>query len=180
MKTVTLDDPAVVKKLFGDVRFAWLWLPIRLFLGWEWLSHGVEKLHNPKWTVTGDALRAFWERATVVPPPPAKPAIAYEWYRDLIGSLLSGGHHVWFAKFVVFAELAIGVALIIGAFTGIAAFLGGFMNWNFLMAGTAATNPLLFALATWLVLAWKNAGWIGADRYLLPYLGTPRPVDDDV
>ena len=29
------------------------------------------------------------------------------------------------------------------------------------------------ALATWLVLAWKNAGWIGADRYLLPYLGTP-------
>lgn len=41
------------------------------------------------------------------------------------------------------------------------------------MAGTAATNPLLFAVATWLVLAWKNAGWIGADRWLLRWLGTP-------
>jgi len=87
--------------------------------------------------------------------------------------MVAGGHYVWFATLVVFAELAIGVALILGAFTGVAAFFGGFMNWNFLMAGTAATNPLLFVLATWLVLAWKNAGWIGADRYLLPYLGTP-------
>ena len=102
-----------------------------------------------------------------------KPPIAYGWYRDFIEGMLAGGHHVWFAKLVVCAELAIGVALILGAFTGIAAFFGGFMNWNFLMAGTAATNPLLFALATWLVLAWKNAGWIGADRYLLPFLGTP-------
>ena len=108
-----------------------------------------------------------------MPPPPAKPPIAYGWYRDFLEGLLAGGHYAWFAKLVVFAELAIGAALIIGAFTGIAAFFGGFMNWNSLMAGTAATNPLLFVLATWLVLAWKNAGWIGADRYLLRYLGTP-------
>jgi len=173
MKAVTFEDPPVLKTLFGDTRFAWLWLPIRLFLGWEWLSHGIEKLGNPKWTVTGDALRGFWDRAIAMPAPPGKPPIAYGWYRDFVEGLLTGGHYSWFAKLVVFAELAIGVALIVGAFTGIAAFFGGFMNWNFLMAGTAATNPLLFVLATWLVLAWKNAGWIGADRYLLPYLGTP-------
>jgi len=163
----------MAKALFGDARFGWLWLPIRLFLGWEWLSHGIEKLHNPKWAVTGDALRGFWERAVQVPAPPAKPPIAYDWYREFIGTLLAGGHYTWFSKLVIAGELAIGVALIVGAFTGIAAFCGGFMNWNFLMAGTAATNPLLFALATWLVLAWKNAGWIGADRYLLPSMGTP-------
>jgi thiosulfate dehydrogenase (quinone) large subunit len=173
MRAVTFEDPPVLKTLLGDARFAWLWLPIRLFLGWEWLSHGLEKLNNPKWAVTGDALRAYWERATAVPAPPAKPPIAYEWYRGFLESMLAGGHYTWFAKVVMCAELAIGVALILGAFTGIAAFFGGFMNWNFLMAGTAATNPLLFAIATWLVLAWKNAGYIGADRYLLPYLGTP-------
>ena len=35
----------------------------------------------------------------------------------------------------------IGIALILGAFTGVAAFAGGFMNWNFIMAGTGSTNP---------------------------------------
>jgi hypothetical protein len=35
------------------------------------------------------------------------------------------------------------------------------MNWNFVMAGTASRNGLLFAIATWLVLAWKMAGGIG-------------------
>jgi thiosulfate dehydrogenase [quinone] large subunit len=50
------------------------------------------------------------------------------------------------------------------------------LNWNFVMAGTASTNALLFAISTWLVLAWKTAGWIGLDRWLLPALGTPwRP-----
>lgn len=42
-----------------------------------------------------------------------------------------------------------------------------------MMAGTAATNLLLFAIATWLVLAWKTSGWIGLDRWLLAGRGTP-------
>ena len=32
---------------------------------------------------------------------------------------------------------------------------------------------LLFAAAVWLTLAWKAAGWIGLDRWLLPLLGMP-------
>lgn len=170
---VVFEDPPLARMLFGDPRFGWLWLPIRLFLGWDWLSHGLEKAWNPKWISTGEALKGFWERAVQVPPPPGRPAIAYGWYRDFIEALLTGGHHAWFAKLVVFGEVAIGVALILGAFTGIAAFFGGLMNWNFMMAGTAATNPLLFAIATWLVLSWKTSGWVGIDRWLLPALGTP-------
>jgi thiosulfate dehydrogenase [quinone] large subunit len=42
-----------------------------------------------------------------------------------------------------------------------------------MMAGSASTNPVLFVLAVLLMLAWKNAGWIGLDRWLLPALGTP-------
>jgi thiosulfate dehydrogenase (quinone) large subunit len=63
--------------------------------------------------------------------------------------------------------------LILGAFVGVAAFFGGFMNWSFIMAGSASTNGMLFAIATWLVRAWRNAGWIGLDRWLLPMAGTP-------
>jgi thiosulfate dehydrogenase [quinone] large subunit len=62
---------------------------------------------------------------------------------------------------------------LLGAFTGIAAFFGSFLNMNFLLAGTVSTNPMLFALSTFLVLSWKVCGYYGFDRYLLPKLGVP-------
>ena len=33
--------------------------------------------------------------------------------------------------------------------------------------------PIFSVLGVLLILAWKNAGYIGVDRYLLPLLGTP-------
>jgi thiosulfate dehydrogenase [quinone] large subunit len=66
---------------------------------------------------------------------------------------------------VVAGEILIGVALILGAFTGIAAVFGAFMNWNFMMAGTASISPVLFFLAILVVLAWRTAGWWGLDRW---------------
>jgi thiosulfate dehydrogenase [quinone] large subunit len=102
-----------------------------------------------------------------------KPAIAYDWYRGFIETLINAEAHTWFSKIIIFGELAVAVALILGAFVGVAAFFGGMMNWSFIMAGSASTNGMLFAIATWLVLAWRNAGWIGLDRWLLPMIGTP-------
>ena len=37
---------------------------------------------------------------------------------------------------------------------------------------TAAMGTRLI-LGVLVVLAWRNAGWIGLDRFLLPLLGTP-------
>jgi thiosulfate dehydrogenase [quinone] large subunit len=182
-----VEDPPIARLLFADTRAAWLWLPLRLYLGWSWLSSGWGKLQNPAWIDTGDALRAFWENGVRLDP---KPVIAVGWYRDFIQAMLDAQAYTWFAKIVVAGEILIGIALILGAFTGIAAFLGGFLNWNFIMAGTASTNALLFAIATGLVLGWKVSGWVGLDRWLLPMLGTPwragglrgghdtRPLDD--
>jgi len=78
-----------------------------------------------------------------------------------------------FAWMVAWGEVLVGISLIVGLLTGIAAFFGGFMNASFLLAGTVSSNPVLFILGTWLVLAWKVAGWYGLDRWALPYLGTP-------
>src|SRR6185436_18095354 len=97
---------------------------------------------------------------------------------SFIEYLASSGAHTWFSKVIIFGELAIAAALIFGAFVGVAAFFGGLMNWSFIMAGSASTNGMLFAIATWLVLAWRNAGWIGLDRWLLPLLGTPWKAGD--
>jgi thiosulfate dehydrogenase [quinone] large subunit len=168
-----LEDPPIAKKLFGDTRLAWLWLPLRLYLGYAWLTSGWGKFQNPRWVQTGEALRDFWTNGVQIDP---KPVIAVEWYRGFIQGMLDAQAYTWFAKVVVAGELLVGVALILGAFTGLAAFTGGFLNWNFVMAGTASTNALLFAISTWLVLAWKTAGWVGLDRWLLSALGTPwRP-----
>ena len=41
------------------------------------------------------------------------------------------------------------------------------------MAGSASTNPLLFVCAVAIILGWKVAGYIGADYFLLRWIGTP-------
>ena len=70
-------------------------------------------------------------------------------------------------------EVLVGLGLIVGALVGIAAFFGTLMNFNFLLAGSSSTNPVLFGLGVFLVLGWKVAGYIGLDRVLLNSLGTP-------
>jgi thiosulfate dehydrogenase [quinone] large subunit len=101
---------------------------------------------------------------------------------------IKDGSHFWFLQHAVlphtavwgnmvsWGESLVGVALILGIFTGLTAFFGVFMNMNYLLAGTVSTNPILLVIAVLLMLAWKTAGWWGLDRWLLPALGTPwRP-----
>lgn len=168
-----VSDPPIAQFIFSDTRFAWFWLIMRLYLGFTWLSSGWGKFTNPAWVNTGEALKGFWVGALKTDP---KPVIYFDWYRQLIQYLVDTQAWTWFSKLVVFGELLVGTAMILGVFTGVAAFFGGFLNWNFIMAGTASSNPVLFTLAVLLILAWKTAGYVGLDRYLLPLLGTPwRP-----
>ena len=78
-----------------------------------------------------------------------------------------------FGYLVAYGEVLVGLALIAGFVTGIAAFFGTVMNMSFLLAGTVSVNPVLFAVGTMLVLAWRVAGHWGLDYWLLPKLGTP-------
>lgn len=171
-KGTIVQDPPFAQTLFNDTRSSILWLVLRIWLGYQWVEAGLHKISAPEWTQTGVALKGFWEKAVVIPDT-GRPAISFDWYRSFIQFLLDHQSYVWFAKLVAYGEFLVGVALIIGLFTGIAALLGGFMNWNFIMAGSASTNGYLFFISVLLVLAWKVAGYIGVDYFLLPYLGTP-------
>ena len=172
-QTVVFTDPPIAEKLLNSTTYSLLWLVVRLYVGYQWLTSGLGKLQNPAWMSTGEALKGFWTRAVAIPEAPARPAISFDWYRAFIQGLLDSGSYVWFAKLVAIGEVLIGVALILGLFTAFAAFFGGFMNWNFMMAGTASINPVLFPLSILLILAWKTAGYWGLDRFVLPILGTP-------
>jgi thiosulfate dehydrogenase (quinone) large subunit len=169
---VTIPDPPLAQLLFSTTRFAWLWMIVRIYLGYDWVSHGWDKIAGTGWVDGGASLKGFWTNAIKIPEQ-GRPPIAYGWYRSFIEFMLNNEWYSWFAPLVAYGEFLIGVALILGAFVGIAAFFGAFLNWNFVMAGAASTNGMLLVLAIVLILAWKVAGWYGLDRWLLPLLGTP-------
>jgi thiosulfate dehydrogenase [quinone] large subunit len=169
---VEIQGPAFSRYLFYNSRAGLFWLPIRLFVGIAWLDAGLHKLTGGGWVDGGSALRSYWERAAAIPEE-GRPPITYEWYRDFIQLLLDNGAESWFAWVITLGEVAVGVGLLIGMLTGVAAFFGAFMNMSFLLAGSASTNPVLFTLAIGLILAWRVAGYYGVDRYLLPILGAP-------
>lgn len=166
----TLETPSFITLLFSDKRFAILWLPIRVWLGMQWIEAGYHKVTNPAWMQTGAALKGFWTGAIQIPAE-GRPPIAYAWYREFLQTMLDAQAYTWFAKLISVGEILIGIALILGIFVGLTAFLGGFLNWNFIMAGAASVNGVFFGLSVLLVLAWKIAGYIGLDYYLLPRIG---------
>jgi thiosulfate dehydrogenase [quinone] large subunit len=171
-KGETVTNPPLAEFLFNDTRMAIVWLVLRIWLGYKWINASLGKIENPAWVQTGDALKGFWTGAVAIPAE-GRPAISFDFYRNFLQFMLDAQAYTWFAKLVAYGELLIGIALIIGAFTGIAAFFGAFMNWNFMMAGSASSNPMLFVVALGLILAWRVAGYLGADYYLLRWLGTP-------
>ena len=169
---VLIQDPPIAQFLFQNSKASIIWLILRLYIGYEWIEAGWHKFTDPAWMETGQGIMGFWTRA-LGNAPNGNPIIVYGWYRNFIQFLVDSGSHPWFAKLIVFGELAVGLGLIVGALVGVAAFFGALMKISFLMAGTVSTNPVLFFAGILLILAWKNAGYIGVDRFLLPMLGTP-------
>ncbi len=167
-----IPEPPFARFLFSDTRASWLWLIARLYLGYEWISAGLEKLTSPAWTgaLAGTALSGFIKGA-LSKTGGANPAVQ-GWYATFLRDVVLP-HVKVFSYLVAFGETLVGAALILGLLTGIAAFFGVVMNANYLLAGTVSTNPILIILGALVMLAWRNAGWIGLDRWVLPALGTP-------
>src|SRR3989338_10400857 len=167
-----IPESKLSRLLFADTRFALIWLVARLYVGWVWFEAGLEKVQNPAWagSTAGAAMKGYIMGA-IAKASGEHPAVQ-DWYAGFLNSVVIPNISV-FSYLVAYGELLVGIALILGIFTGIAAFFGGFMNMNFLLAGTVSVNPILFLFELFLILAWRVAGWWGLDRYLLPFLGTP-------
>jgi thiosulfate dehydrogenase [quinone] large subunit len=167
-----VQDPAIARFLFSDTRAAALWLPVRLFYGWSFLDASLHKLQSPAWMSTGDALKGYWTKAVAISDTGTGP-ITYDWWRQFLQAMLDAQAYTWFAKVVAVGEFMVGLGVLVGGLVGIAAVFGVTMNVAFLLSGSASTNPVLLLAGIALIMAWKVAGWIGADRFLLPLLGTP-------
>jgi thiosulfate dehydrogenase (quinone) large subunit len=168
-----IPEPPIAKFLFADTRMAWVWLIVRLYVGYEWLSAGWEKMTGGGWVFSGHdgaALKGF-AMGALAQTTGAHPAVQ-GWYAAFLQNVVLPNAAA-FSYMVTFGEVLIGLGLIVGCLTGIAAFFGVFLNLNFLLAGAVSINPVIGTLALFLILAWRIAGFYGIDSYLLPLLGTP-------
>lgn len=170
-------NPPWIEWLFDDTRSAPLWFIIRIYLGWAWLTAGWHKIMSPAWVGpnAGAAVEGFTRNAlTKVTGPHPDVSGWYAWFlENIVLHNLSAWSHA-----IAWGEVLVGLGLIVGAFTGIAAFFGLLMNFNFLLAGTVSTNPILFALGLLVLMGWKVAGYIGLDYFILCLIGTPWRGDD--
>src|SRR5262249_16782205 len=95
-----------------------------------------------------------------------------DWYGSFLQNFVTP--NAGFFSFIVsWGEVAVGLGILLGCLTGIAAGFGVLMNMNYLLAGTVSINPVLGILGLFLVLSWRVCGWLGIDAYLLPALGLP-------
>ena len=93
-----------------------------------------------------------------------KGGASYGWWAGFLHNFVIPNAS-WIGRFISLGEILIGVALILGLFTGVAAFAGLSLNIIYMFTGSAGVNPMYAILSVLLVLAWRNAGWI-----------RPRPI----
>ena len=170
MKHYTIQESPISHFFFNNTKISIFWLVVRLYVGYEWSTAGWEKVTNSAWfgTSAGSSITGFLTKA-VTKAGGAHPDVQ-GWYASFLQNVVLA-HPVLWSNIISLGELAVGIALILGIFTGIAAFFGLFMNLNYLLAGTVSTNPILFTLSIGLILAWKVSGYIGFDRFILRKLG---------
>ena len=168
MNTHTVEQSAFIHFFTANTMSAPFWLVVRLYLGYEWFMAGWEKVTNPAWfgSDAGAAMQGFVQGAlgkTVGLHPDVQ-----MWYASFLQSVVVPHLNAW-SNAIAVGEVLVGLGLIVGLFTGVAAFFGFVMNMNFLLAGTVSVNPIWLLLAIGIMGARRVAGYWGLDRYVRPY-----------
>jgi thiosulfate dehydrogenase [quinone] large subunit len=82
-----------------------------------------------------------------------------------------------FSFLVMWGELLVGLALILGIFTNFSAIMGITMNFAFLFSGTVSTNALMVLFTIFIIAAGANAGKYGLDRWVIPFFKERVPFN---
>ena len=160
-------EPVISRFYLGSAGSAALWFVLRMNVGSEWLLAGIDKVQTG---FNGAAITGFAQGA-LAKSGGAHPAVQ-GWYAWFLQHVVIPNAGAW-AVAITWGEFAVGLGLLVGALTGIAAGFGVLMNLNYLLAGTVSINPVIGTFGLFLVFAWRVAGQIGLDAWLLPALGLP-------
>lgn len=151
--------------LFRSREMSAIWLLVRLWLGYQWANTGYQKIWGSErsafWFGGGAGVKGF-ATAGVLGSTTGKGGASYGWWAAFLHNFVIPNASV-LAKVVSLGELLIGIGLIVGLFTGAAALAGVLLNLMYMFSGSAGVNPMYALLGVLLILAWRNAGWIGLD-----------------
>jgi thiosulfate dehydrogenase [quinone] large subunit len=156
-------------KILRNKYFSVVWTILRMWLGYQWITAGIEKFEDPTWigSKSGVAITGFLKGA-VAKASGDHPAVQ-GWYAAFVNNVALPNAKV-FAYMITFGELLVGISLILGALTVVGLVGGAFMNLNYLLAGTTSTNPILYTVAIILLAVGSSAYVIGLDRFIWPSL----------
>lgn len=148
-----------MKQLLENKIVAVLLTVLRVWLGVQWLKAGFGK-------VTGGFDASGYLNGAIAKSQGENP-IVQGWYASFLEAVALPNAGL-FSFLVAWGELFVGLGLILGALTVPALVAGGFMNLNFLWAGTISVNPTLLLVTAVLLLTAKSAAYFGADRFFIP------------
>ncbi|MGF6953779.1 thiosulfate dehydrogenase [quinone] large subunit [Neobacillus sp. B4I6] len=137
---------------------------LRLYLGYSWFTAGFHKLTG------GFDAAGFLKGAIANPVKGPDGAVVFGWYVDFLKHFALPNVDV-FNVIVPWGETLIGLGLILGCLTTTAMFFGLVMNFSFFLAGTVSHNPRDIFLGFIILTAGYNAGRIGIDRWVVPFVG---------
>jgi thiosulfate dehydrogenase (quinone) large subunit len=148
-----------------------IWLIARLWLGYGWLNAGYQKLWGSEkaafWNGGGAGVKGFATAGVTGSTAGKGSGASYGWWAAFLHNFVIPNAS-WIAKVITVSELLIGALLILGLFTGAAAAAGLVLNLVYMFTGSAGVNPAYAIVAVLLILAWRNAGYLGLDRFVLP------------
>jgi len=135
---------------------------LRVYIGWQWLTAGWGKVTGERFDASG-YLNGVVNNETVIE--------YYPTYHAFIENIALPNANI-FSFLVAWGEVLVGLGLIVGILTTAAAFFAIIMNFAFMFAGTISSNPWLVLLTVFILAAGFNAGKIGGDRWVIPYIRT--------
>jgi thiosulfate dehydrogenase [quinone] large subunit len=145
----------------------------RIWLGFQWLMDGWGKLT----TAGGFSAQGLIQGAINKPiMTPDGKSQTYPWYTEMLKMTTDNGNHTELFNFMVsWGEFLVGLGLLVGAFTIAAAFFGLLMNYAFMLAGVVSISPVFILIEFLILMAGFNAGKIGLDRWITPWLRQHLP-----
>lgn len=137
-----------------------VFLVIRLYLGYTFLSAGLGKLMSGNFDASGFVQGALAR---------SDAGVIQSWWGSFLEGIVLPNAEI-FSFLVMWGETLVGLALLLGAFTGFAAFMGILMNISFLLSGAVQQNLVFIILGLVLLIGGVNAGRYGVDRWIMPSL----------
>jgi thiosulfate dehydrogenase [quinone] large subunit len=138
------------------------WTAMRVWLGIMWIQAGSAKLwgaENPGFLHNhGAGVAGF--AAHGVP--------AYSWWGSFLHNFVVPNAG-WIAVLVAVAEFTIGIALVAGLFTRVAALGSLALLFTYVMSGTASVCAFYALFAIVILTMWRTSSWLGIDGLAASY-----------